>query len=114
MIPSSQLLHRDPKTIGNRNQRVATMHHIPLRTRARHSARNGNDKLISCVHAIIHFQSVCPRDITRMSMHSSRDTIQCLAATDNMKAPNGALVLGNLFDPRCKDIERADRDVQVE
>src|SRR5437762_7966767 len=113
MIPSAQLIHRDSEAIGNRNQRVAATHRISLWTRTCDSAREGDDELISRVHAIIYLQSVCTGNSTYVSMRSRRNTVQGLAASYNVKPPTRALILGDIFDTRCEDIKRANRNVQV-
>src|SRR5215469_6128594 len=113
MIPSPQLFHRNPETISNRYQRVTATDRISLWTSTCNSPRDRDDKFVSCIHTIIHLQSVCPGNVARVNMHGARDTIQCLATADHMKTPTRALVFRNVFDTRCEDIERPNWDMQV-
>jgi len=68
VIPSSQLLNRDSKPIGNCNQRIAPAHSVPLRSQSRRGTGNRDHKFVVGIHALICRKFVDLRDVACMRM----------------------------------------------
>src|ERR1700679_3614589 len=104
VIPSPQLFDRDSEAIANRNQRIAPLDRVPLRTKAWRSARNRNHKLVLNIHAAICRQPVYLGNIACMSMERGCYTVQRLSGAHHMKAPDRALILRDVLDARRENV----------
>src|ERR1700728_2129034 len=112
MIPPSQIFYGDAESIGDGDQSVAATHGISLRTCAGSGCRDGYDKLVSGIEAVIQSHAVGCNDVACMGMQSGCDTVECLAGTYYVKAPAAAFVFRNLFEALGEDVVGADGYVQ--